>query len=637
MSARVSDVDAWTLTRRMSPQATVRTMRREADGGLHVNQYPHVHQVGPAAPSTPWAMHLAGPDKRFRFVAFDLDAKTDEDYEHAADDADVLTRILDSLAIAHVTCRSSATGGFHVWMPVDADASTIADLADAARGALRTLDHGMLHNPTTGAVRPPGAPHRDGSASTVLRGDVAALIGAPVTTTTLAALTEALRARRRPSVPETSAPSGPVDERHQAHRQLTNWGRGHMATIAGGDNPSWTGFACLLAAASAGWTLGDVVHAARTAPGMEHYRTKNTGRGSRTPRRPQEAQERIERQWARAQLISSTRGFLGAAAPADRDLTDLAELVAAAEDIETRFRVSPGRWNATETAAHERAVLTALTYLTLHTGKTSVAASVRTLALLTGIGRTTAGDALTRLQAHGLIARTAAADGSNAAEWQLTSPLSTASEQVRSQPLKNPRPPAVLFDRRADLLARFENDLSDLRHDLFTRAGLGHLAGRVYATMRHEDPVTTEEAADRLGVPRHRITVVLSRLRTHRLVVATNTGWRLHRRDLRDAAARALDVMGTLAARALLYARERELWTWWLAEEAFMRAEPRQRRRRAHATARVIFRGSDSRGGEEAWPAYPRDAAGLGDHRTARHIVHSPDGVERLRAYELAA
>jgi DNA-binding IscR family transcriptional regulator len=621
----------------MSPKATVRTMRREADGGLHVNQYPDAYRVGPAAPSTPWCMYLAGPDGRFRYVAFDLDAKTDEDYEHAADDADVLTRILDTLAIAHVTCRSSAAGGFHVWIRVDADAATVAELADAARGALRTLDHGMLHNPATGAVRPPGAPHRDGSASTVLRGNVAALTAAPVTADALAAVTAALRARRRPSTPESSAPSGPVDARHQTHRELTAWGRGHMATIHGGDNPSWTGFACLLAAATAGWSLADVEHAARTAPGMEHYRTKNTGRGDRRPRNPQEAAARLERQWAKAQSIAATRGLLGAAARPERDLTDLAQLVDAAEDVHTRFRVSPGRWNANEAAAHERAVLTALTYLTLHTGKTHVAASVRTLALLTGIGRTTAGDALTRLQAHGLITRTATADGSNAAEWRLTPPLSTASEQVRSQPFKNPRPPAVLFDRRADLLARFENDLTDLRHDVFTRAGLGHLAGRVYATMRHEDPVTVEDASDRLGVPRHRIIRVLSRLRTHRLVVTTNTGWRLHRRDLRDAAARALNVIGTLAARALLYARERELWTWWLAEEAFMRAEPRQRRRRPHATARVIFQATDSRGGEEAWPAYPRDASGLGDHRTARSIVHSPDGVERLRSYELAA
>ncbi len=42
-----------------------------------------------------------------------------------------------------------------------------------------------------------------------------------------------------------------------------------MATVAGGGNPSWTGFMCLLAAANAGWTLADVEQAAKTAPGME--------------------------------------------------------------------------------------------------------------------------------------------------------------------------------------------------------------------------------------------------------------------------------------------------------------------------------------------------------------------------------
>lgn len=67
-----------------------------------------------------------------------------------------------------------------------------------------------------------------------------------------------------------------------------------------------------------------------------------------------------------------------------------------------------------------------------------------------------------------------------------------------------------------------------------------------------------------------------------------------------------------------------------------MRSEPRRRRRRAHATASHLPSPRLSRR-EEARPAYPRDAFGLGDRRTARSIVHSLDGVERLRAYELAA
>jgi hypothetical protein len=61
---------------------------------------------------------------------------------------------------------------------------------------------------------------------------------------------------------------------------------------------------CLLAAAIAGWALGDVEHAARTAPGMEHYRTKNAGRGGRRARSASEARERLERQWAKAQQFA---------------------------------------------------------------------------------------------------------------------------------------------------------------------------------------------------------------------------------------------------------------------------------------------------------------------------------------------
>lgn len=593
-------------------------MRREADGGLHVNQYPTIRPVGPEAPSTPWCMHLAGADSLFRFVAFDLDGKTPEAIERAADEADVLTDALAEVGIPFVVCRSSAAGGYHVWIAVrgGANVDVMKDLTAAAGAVLQSLDHGMLHNPATGACRPPGAPHRDGSASTIVRGTVDALTAPTATADDLVALTAALRTRRPALRPENSAPSGPIDTTHITHRPLTAAGVQHMATVDGGSNPSWTAWMCLLSAANAGWTLADVEHAARTAPGMEHYRTKNTGRGTRRRRSPDEARRRLERQWAKAHAAAATYRAL----PAERrdvDLTDLAAIVDIADELLTSFRVNPGRWNSSEPAAHERGVLTALIHLTLHTGKRRVSASIRTLALLAGMGRTTAADALTRLAEAGYVTRTAAADGTNAAEWRLRDAVSTTQHQVRSQLLKNPRPPAALFDRRTELVHQIEDDLHDVAHDLFTRVGLGYQAGRVYASLRTAGPTTLAAAADRLGVRTGRLSTILSRLRKHRLIVRVGDAWRLYARDLRSSAARTLGVAGTLAARAALYELERTIWSWWQAEVEQRHTAPRRRTRRPHVTARTLTF-TDEPAGERQWPRYPRDADRRGDHREAR-------------------
>jgi len=612
---------AWDLTRRLSPRPFVRAMTREADGGLHVNQYPQTYQLSPLVPSTPWCMHLAGPDGLYRFIVFDLDAKTDEARERAADDVDVVTAALTEAGIPFVVCRSSASGGFHVWValresvPVD----EMRELTAAAGAVLTTLDHGMLHNAVTGACRPPGAPHRDGSVSTIIQGEITALTEPVATRGDVATLTAALRARIPAIRPERTVPSGPVDEAHRTHRPLARWGEGHMATIAGGDNPSRTGYMCLLAAAQAGWSFADVEHAAHTAPGMEHYRTKNTGRGTRRPRNPQEAHARLQRQWQKAQAAAALFTDL----PAERavlDTTDLEAIVSVADEILTSFRTNPGRWNATETAAHDRAVLTALLYLSLHTGKRAVAAAIRTLGIRASMGRTTAADALTRLVRAGYITRATAADGPSAATWRLRDPLSTPSRPVRSQPGKNPRPPAVLFDRRAELIRLLEQDLLDLHHDLFTRKGLGYQAGRVYATLRTNGATPLASLASTLGLTVRRTATVLSRLRTHKIVVPDKHAWRLNARDLRARAAATLEVTGTLAARAALYALERTIWTWWLAEQDQMHTEPSRRTRRPHVTARTLTFTTDSPG-ERQWPRYPRDADGRGDHKQARYWV----------------
>jgi DNA-binding MarR family transcriptional regulator len=390
-----------------------------------------------------------------------------------------------------------------------------------------------------------------------------------------------------------------------------------MATIDGGSNPSWTGFMCLLTAAAAGWAFRDVEHAANTAPGMEHYRTKNTGRGGRRLRSAAERRERLERQWAKAQQYAAVQRPLPATQE-PRDLTELNAIVDSVEALLARLQATPGRWGRTEAAHSQLTVLTALAYLTLQTGKTIVAASIRDLGLMCGLGRTTAAAALLALHSAGLVERISGHEDGNAAEWRLNSLLSTAERTVRSQPLNNPRPPTVLFNIRTDLVARLEEQLTDQRHDLFTRAGLGHLAGKVYALLRTIPSITAESAGRILGVSTRYTTRILSRLRHHKLIVKHPAGWARAKRDLRDYAARAIGVAGTLQNRTERYQIEREVWGWWQAELATMTTTPRNRPRRPHVSARTL-EFTDTTPGERSWPRYPRSSDGRADHREARY------------------
>ncbi|TDW26997.1 hypothetical protein EDD25_3567 [Cryobacterium psychrophilum] len=598
-------------------------MKRDAYGRLDENSYPSFYSVGPTSPTTPWCIRLADDAGVFRVLCFDFDGKdkhgVDADLmERAVDDCDALSGMLAQLAIAHVVCQSSGTGGRHIWLAIrgGASAASVATLARAARANFRTLDHGMMLNVAQGAARPPLSPHRDGSSSIVLRGSVDALTVPSTTTADLAALTVLLDENAPALRAQDTAPSGPVDVRHKAHRPLSAAGTAHMATIDGGANPSWTGFMCLLAAANAGWQLRDVEHAVKTVPGMEHYRTKNTGRGGRRLRNAREAQERLERQWAKAQQFAAVQRPL----PASRepvDLTELDGIVSSVDALLTRFQASPGRWGRTEAALSQRTILTALAYLTLQTGKRTVAASIRDLALMGGLGRTTAADALKALATAGLIGRmTVSADG-NAAEWRLTTEFSTGHGTVRSQPLNNPRPPSELFSARAALAAALEEQLVDQRHDLFSRAGLGHLAGTLYALLRTHPSVTIVSAARLLGVTTRHTTTVLSRLRHHRLIIKHAEGWARSKRDLRDHAARVLGVSGVLVDRAERYRLEREVWAWWQAELGRMHTVPRKRPRRLHVTSRTLAI-TDSTPGERSWPLYPRIGVGRANHREAR-------------------
>lgn len=632
----VADVsEAWALTRALVRRRYVNVMIAEADGVVRSNSYPRKYpSSSPFFPSTPWTIDLTDEHSRFWIAVFDLDAKRTDDFEQAAEDLGVLIRTLRAQNLPHVVCRSSPTGGFHVFLAVHGvDKSVMVRLAAAARAVLPSLDHGLLCNDRTGAVRPPGSPHAKGGASAVMEGDAASLATPTISTADLDRLIAAFQ-QLRPAVDATTqAPTGPISPTHQAHRDLPSWGAAHMATIGGGADPSRTGYLCLLAAAVAGWTRNDVEHAARTAPGMEHYRTRrNPSTGLREPRKPQEAAARLDRQWEKALGRASLYRY----APQDRtdkDLTELAGIVDMAEGLLRAFRVSPGRWGTTEPALHDARVLTALAWLALRSGARDTAASLRAIADTTGMASTTVDRSLRRLQNAGFTLRTRESQGLDAAFWRVTERFSTVQRQDGPFHEVTARPPGHLFDVRSALLAELESRLDDGRHDVFTRTGLGPTARRVYEALS-STPRDTAELAWTAGIPHHRVIRIIRRLHDVRLAVASGLSWRRTAHDLRHWAARKLGVDGILKRRRARHANEREQWAWW--QNHLTRKAGRRERERTGPAQTLIFQLSDAHGGPEAWPAYPTRPDGTADHHTAWEYV-TAGLIQQLRDTELAA
>lgn len=130
-----------------------------------------------------------------------------------------------------------------------------------------------------------------------------------------------------------------------------------------------------------------------------------------------------------------------------------------------------------------------------------------------------------------------------------------------------------------------------LRHDALTHTGLGHHTARVYQALT-PTPTDVVDLIGRTGYSRSRVNRLLDRLATHHLARTDRRGrWQLcgrtHTSGTRlGRAARTLDVVGLLAARARRYTIERAAWAWWTDELAWRRA-PAAVKQRAPGAAQL--------------------------------------------------
>ncbi len=597
--------------------------------GQVLNEYTGTAPVDGEEPDRPWAVYLAGPDNRFRLLAFDLDAKTPAaDPDH---DANVLAGHLTAAGIEHVICESGPGGGRHVWVALTeaADAQLVHDVAVSVQRACPTLDRTPLSNPAAGCVRPPGAPHRAGGASTVLRGDLTTLARPTTTLAQLVTFASTLNAEH-PDAPATSPrrEDGPLPVDEAGHVYLPGPRRALPAAsaaaldedAAASEDASAVLWRVLIGAAAARWRYTDVAAHLRTAPGLEYARTERVRKGSpqRRPRpdRGSHSPEAVLRaQWHRAvRHVATTPRQIGD----DPTFEPRAAAIAGHVDrVQTRANAAAGRWTRGGGPA-DRRVLDVLCLLALQAVRASVEADTRRLALLAGIGRETARTALLRLAEDGWIAQTRPADGPHGAHWTID-PQNTIHRDAgnaRSQAVTR-RPAGAGAAWRALLLDQLTSRVNAARHDAFTPGGLGLHAGNTYA--RITSPMSTTDVARTCAQHPDTARATLDRLFQHGLLNRTSLGWAPIDGDPRAGVADELGVMGTLDDRAARYGIEREVWAWWLAEHNWMTAAGRHhRRRRPTLTQPALPLGNPW----DQFPAYPRTRR-RADHRAATEAVRA--------------
>ena len=552
-------------------------------------------------PACPYALHLTNTDHRFEFIVFDLDVSR-ESLAGVWRDADTITTLLAEHGLDHMVSRSGPGGGIHVWVPVSGEhgmeAHVVARLARAAERRLPTLDIAPLLNPTTGAVRPPGAPHRAGGRAELLHPLTAedALLVCDTDTNTVEkfeALAVALGAEKLDIEETTAADTAaeridPVAVRLRGRRSPMPDMVRHLLDTGPGQDPSAHVARILPRLALARWSLTDVQRLVEetdpTAPGLEHLRSRRFGTGRR--RRPETEQAALlTRQWTKA--VAFAARLAPGVERAERDLLALRGIGAAVLEVVAE---RPELWTEEAGPADQRTLVGVLgVALSACAQDGEVDVDIRRLALATGLGKSTVARALQRLYKDGRLIQVAGAEGTQAARWRLVHPDQwkvvvpgetggTQGEPAPALPLP-PHPEGYLATRE-DLLHRVKDYLEVVSHEVFTEhspthpRGLGRHMARTYAALidqsSHLYTVDIQALSRSTGHTPARTARHLRILTEHGLI-DPHTGLPTDATALDEAAIR-LGTTGVHAARERRYTAEREAHAAWHAELARLRA-----------------------------------------------------------------
>ncbi|MEV6674347.1 hypothetical protein [Streptomyces sp. NPDC051162] len=423
-----------------------------------MNEYPppmrHLDEVEAGRPV---AVHLYARRRGVRRCVLplgDFDAKK-ATAEQARADAEEYAAALEAEGIAPVPAASGG-GGVHVWSGCTEGVSwdTMRRIYFAAERLWGTYDKTPLTNPRVGAGRPPGAPHRAGGHSRLIRhtiDEAVALLGPQSARAAayerLAVRLEAMAAERAPSCGQENESAGPAELQHQAAadggdtvpksirergpvvRTLATDAQGHLRLDVGWrplGEAALKGLrrkllrhmdhdvqvhAVLRSMALAGWTYAEaatVMRDAEESPALEWLRSRRVSPdGPREPRTKKESEALLARKWA---LACQDAARMPRRPEDDAKRAPAGEVTAAVLDLMARMRAAgTGPWSRPSGPA-DKAILLALCWLMMVSGSTDVSADVRRLGVLAGYSPQTANVGLKRLILDGWVKVTAEAE-----------------------------------------------------------------------------------------------------------------------------------------------------------------------------------------------------------------------------------
>jgi predicted transcriptional regulator len=548
---RVDPVDAVDLARLVAARhGRLRVARR--CGGELTNTYDEQRWDGQTAPTDPYAVYLADRTG-YRSLAFDLDASRGD----VGADAVLLRRLLTESGVRFIEARSGPQGGRHVIATFrdPLPAAKVAALARHLGHGLPTLDVTPLCNPATGAIRPPGSPHRDGGTSTLLTPSAIA-VSALTEGNTRAAFSRlygragvpARAARRRPPRPtKKPRPLSPYILRLQRDGDLDGrW-----------PDRSGPAAAVCLGYVEAGRPFAEFLQAALDPAnrGLDHLRHARVNPGRYRRRSQAESRAAAERMWRGRIRYAEQHPARPPAGGGDLDAHIAAVLAAAA--------ATPARW-AGQAGPSDLAALRAVAHLVATRRAPTVSAATRTISELTGRTQSTADRALRRLTRDGWLIRVTAGRGTDAATYRLATPdqqpTQPGSTSLAGTPVAGgsltPAPPTT--DRLCTAIAI-------QGHDVMTNDGLGRYAAAVHIALCAQ-PGTVADLASRTGLTSRTVRRQLRRLATAGIAHRTERIWAAADVTELDRAADQLGVTGAVARRAAAHAAERATWRWWLAD-----------------------------------------------------------------------
>ncbi|PZU01315.1 MAG: hypothetical protein DI630_12655 [Gordonia sp. (in: high G+C Gram-positive bacteria)] len=552
-------------------------------------------------PQTPWALFLTDRSQRFHLLGIDLDDKEEVAASDVANDLALVRAVCDKLELPYLICASGGGAGRHVWLHCEPTSAAIVARINAALKTLcSTFDNHPLSNASTGCLRAPGSPHRNGGASRILpHGDhltgmhaLRHLKANPCPTSRIEALADTLAALAQPILdaqqhqqveastaaskdsganifPAAQAHAAPAVAGLHSRRELQPFAQAMLDQRPGPD-ASRTSHTIARSFVYAGFGVDDFIRAALhdQAPGLEHIRTERVEKTSRrTPRIDPETYAR--HQFLRAiasvpahHLQDRTEGF-----PDDTERRHEIEQIALTA-VETALRGA--MWTgATGSVLHR--TLAALASVSISRGRRTVTLSARSWAKQAGLTAPQISQAARTLEDGGWIECVSPAAGPLAAQWRVidkrdrvqwvTHFSNTGGAQGGSR------------DSREEL--RASQTMVDLapesgRHNCWSLPNVGTTGHALWLALQVHGSLSEAGLAGRLGLDIRTVRKTLQAMALFDLVRGCGGGlFRALPLDRADSHCSLLGLEGVQERRWRRYAVESALWAVRCAERVW--------------------------------------------------------------------